>query len=51
MMDNPVLVKIWGMEVGVLLWDDRLQLAEFQYTLEWINTALELSPLMMPVLR
>lgn len=48
-MDNPVLVKLWGMEVGVLLWDDRLQLADFQYTPEWINSGLELSPLMMPL--
>ena len=43
------LVKIWNMDVGVLSWDSRRNFARFQYTPDFCNTNLEISPLMMPL--
>lgn len=42
-------VKIWGMTAGVVLWDERQELARFQYDPGFVKTGLELSPLQMPL--
>lgn len=42
-------VKIWGMTAGVVLWDEKQELARFQYDPNFVKTGLELSPLQMPL--
>lgn len=45
------LVKLWGHDVGLLSWSERRGLASFQYTDSFCDTGIEISPLMMPLLR
>lgn len=42
-------VKIWGEEVGAVTWDDRRQLASFQYTRAFVKNGWELSPFHLPL--
>lgn len=46
---NEAIVKIWGREVGIIVWDDKRKLAAFQYFPNFLNSGLELSPLKMPL--
>lgn len=46
---NNALVKIWGQNVGALLWDERNQIAHFEYDKAFVRNGLEISPLMMPL--
>ena len=43
------VVRIWGMDAGLLSWDEKRQLARFQYTREFCKTGIELNPLKMPL--
>lgn len=44
-------VNLYGMTIGTFRWDDRRQLAQFEYADSFIGKGLEPSPLMMPVRR
>ncbi len=48
-MIDSASVKIWGMLVGAVLWDDNMQTASFEYAPEFVNTAYEIAPLKMPL--
>ncbi len=41
-------VYIWGKQAGTVAWDERRQSGSFEYTTDFANSGLELSPLMMP---
>ena len=42
-------VRLWNMDVGILLWDPVSQTASFQYTPDFIQTGLQISPIKMPL--
>jgi serine/threonine-protein kinase HipA len=42
-------VKLWGRTIGAVSWDDDRQLAHFEYTPAFIDSGIEVSPLMMPL--
>jgi len=41
-------VYIWGKQAGTVAWDERRQSGSFEYTTDFANSGLELSPLLMP---
>lgn len=42
-------VSLWGELIGVVLWNEQLGYASFQYTPEFIQTGIEVSPILMPL--
>ena len=42
-------VHIWGRHAGTIAWDEHRQVGSFEYTPEFVQSGLELSPLMMPL--
>ena len=42
-------VYIWGRHTGTIAWDENRQVGSFEYTPEFVQSGLELSPLMMPL--
>lgn len=42
-------VYLWGQHAATVAWDENYQAASFEYTPEFANGSLELSPLMMPI--
>ena len=42
-------VYLWGELVGVVLWDEKKGFASFQYTPEFIDKGIEVSPILMPL--
>ena len=42
-------VYIWGQHAGTVAWDESRQAGSFEYTPEFVQSGLELSPLMMPL--
>ncbi|MCD4792146.1 MAG: type II toxin-antitoxin system HipA family toxin [Bacteroidales bacterium] len=42
-------VKIWGESVGAVRWDEKLQLASFQYDTKFLSKGWNLSPIIMPI--
>ncbi|MFY7849385.1 MAG: HipA N-terminal domain-containing protein, partial [Bacteroidia bacterium] len=36
-------VSIWGKTVGAIFWDAERQLAQFEYSPEWVKTDIELA--------
>lgn len=49
-MNNlTVQVKIWGNPVGTLYWDQRQEVAVFEYEPSWLRWGMNLSPLMLPL--
>ena len=42
-------VYIWGQHAGTVAWDESRQAGSFEYTSEFVQSGLELSPLMMPL--
>jgi len=48
-MVDAAEIKIWGESVGAVRWDADKQLASFQYTKKFLTTALDLSPIKMPL--
>lgn len=44
-------VYLWGQKAGSVLWDENRRCANFEYTHEFVQSGLELSPLMMPLAR
>jgi serine/threonine-protein kinase HipA len=41
-------VKLWGKVIGVLSWDEKREVATFQYTPEYFKSGWDVSPLVMP---
>ena len=48
-MVNIARVILWGEVIGTFRWNERYDLAEFEYSPDFIGKGLEPSPLMMPV--
>jgi len=48
-MVDVARVNMFGMPVGTFRWDERYQVARFEYDRRFIGKGLEPSPLMMPV--
>ena len=48
-MVDVAKVSMFGMPVGIFNWDDRYEVARFEYDPSFIGSGLEPSPLMMPV--
>lgn len=48
-MVNVARVLMFGMTVGAFRWDDRYNVADFEYDKDFLGKGLEPSPLMMPV--
>lgn len=42
-------VYVWGIHAGTVAWDETRQAGSFEYTSEFVQSGLELSPLMMPL--
>lgn len=42
-------IKIWGQFVGAVRWEEREQLASFQYAPQFLRSGYELSPIKMPL--
>lgn len=42
-------VYIWGQHAGTVAWDETRQAGSFEYTSEFVQSGLELSPMMMPL--
>jgi serine/threonine-protein kinase HipA len=49
METNVVKVKLWGMDVGYLSWDNKARLAVFEYEPAFLEQGLDIAPLTMPV--
>lgn len=47
-MQNLAEVWLWDKMVGALAWSPETRLASFEYTPEWIETGVQISPLRMP---
>ncbi|TNE80140.1 MAG: type II toxin-antitoxin system HipA family toxin [Bacteroidetes bacterium] len=47
-MVKSAFVKIWGMRVGAILWDEDKGYASFEYDQQFIPNRLELAPILMP---
>lgn len=46
-MQNLAEVWLWGKMVGALAWSPQHQVATFEYTPEWVETGVQISPLHM----
>jgi serine/threonine-protein kinase HipA len=47
-MQNLAEVWLWDKMVGALAWDPTTNSATFEYTTEWVQTGVQMSPLQMP---
>lgn len=47
-MIQTAYVNIWNQRVGAVAWDEQNETASFEYEPEFVQTGLELSPIMMP---
>ena len=48
-MANTATVKIWNKVVGVIAWDDTTHLGSFEFVPSFLNSAWNISPLLMPL--
>ena len=48
-MVNSAIVKIWGLTVGAVLWDEDSRVASFEYDPTFVQEGYTLSPLKMPL--
>ena len=48
-MVTHATVKLWGQVVGLVIWDDSEHRARFQYARSFVNSGLDVAPLMMPL--
>lgn len=48
-MIDRAIVKIWGLTVGAVLWNEDMQMASFEYDPKFVQKGYELSPLKMPL--
>ncbi|QYJ68931.1 type II toxin-antitoxin system HipA family toxin [Flavobacterium litorale] len=49
-MISTAFIKLWGIVVGAVAWDSSKEIASFEYTPEFINSGLDISPIKMPLL-
>ncbi len=42
-------IKLWGKAIGAVSWDETTQLANFEYEPTFIDSGIEVSPVMMPL--
>lgn len=49
METNVVMVKLWGMPVGYISWDKKMDIAIFEYESEFLNKGLDIAPLTMSI--
>ncbi len=49
METNVVKIVLWGMPVGYLSWDKKAGVSVFEYDTEFLNKALDIAPLTMPI--
>ncbi|MCH8858355.1 MAG: type II toxin-antitoxin system HipA family toxin [Proteobacteria bacterium] len=42
-------VKLWGKAIGAVSWDDKTGLANFEYEPAFIDSGIEIAPIMMPL--
>jgi serine/threonine-protein kinase HipA len=42
-------IKIWGILVGAVLWDDAINCARFEYDSNFLKKGLDIAPIVMPV--
>lgn len=49
METNVVMVKLWGMPVGYLSWDIKMDVAVFEYEQEFLDKGLDIAPLTMSI--
>lgn len=49
-MVDVAKVSMFGITVGMFRWDERYEVARFEYDRSFVGRGLEPSPLMMPVL-
>lgn len=43
-------VKLWGKDVGALLWDNNNNIASFQYEDKFLRSGLDISPIIMHII-
>ncbi len=48
-MNNDARVLLWGNKIGALTWVEEREIAVFQYMPDFIESGIQLSPLMMPL--
>lgn len=48
-MTETARVKLWGDEIGAVTWDVDRNIGVFQYTADFLESGVEVSPLMMPL--
>ncbi len=46
---NAASVVLWGLEIGAVTWDAQRSIASFQYAPGFVNSGIQLAPLMMPL--
>lgn len=49
METNALKVKIWGMDVGYLMWDNKAKVAIFEYEPSFLERGIDIAPLTMSV--
>jgi len=47
-MNNVVYVKLWGINVGEIKWNDELNISHFIYDKDYLKNGFELSPFLLP---
>lgn len=50
-MQNLAEVRLWGQQVGALVFDPKTQTALFEYSPEWLAQGVEIAPIRMPLAR
>jgi serine/threonine-protein kinase HipA len=48
-MVRTAFVKLWGQRIGAVVWDERQELAFFEYDRKFTSGKLEISPIRMPI--
>lgn len=48
-MVRTAFVKLWGQRIGAVVWDERQELAFFEYDRKFTSGKLEISPIRMPL--
>lgn len=49
MSQNTAIIKIWDQQVGAVAWSESEQLAAFEFDPKFLNSDLDLAPIMMPL--
>lgn len=46
---DTAIVELWGVEIGAVTWDANSELGVFQFDPEFVGSAIEVAPFMMPL--